>query len=368
MYIRWLSIKRWNNFPRIEDINPLDNTWFVIHIALFLSHLEEKKWRKPDKFYIIKKLIFDLFKVLILYDINSWTRDYINKIDSSFMSDLEKEVLDYIYSLNWWDFLKEDMKNLYALNMPLEDEIILASKKFAGYNECIINSRVFLYTYDVALEEINSFFNNTKLLSIKELLKNDSYKIYLWHIRRLSHCKRWAWKNRNYEISVMWHLVLVTFISYIVWNIENINNNKNYDIFNLILSSLYNDISESITWYINITNKKNTKKFEEILPKLELKMMNDYFFSYIWEDYKKSIMKYMLNPISSPDRELTKMADLISSMYESKIEFESWNLSFSQIYIDLKRKVNDFDMFSSNMFLKEINLSFEETNIDSINI
>jgi 5'-deoxynucleotidase YfbR-like HD superfamily hydrolase len=55
MFSKWLSIKRWNNFPRVEDITPLDNTWFVIHISLFLAHLEEKNGKKVDKEYIIKK-------------------------------------------------------------------------------------------------------------------------------------------------------------------------------------------------------------------------------------------------------------------------------------------------------------------------
>jgi hypothetical protein len=35
-------MKRWNNFPRIEDVSHLDNTGFAIHIALFMIHLEEQ--------------------------------------------------------------------------------------------------------------------------------------------------------------------------------------------------------------------------------------------------------------------------------------------------------------------------------------
>jgi hypothetical protein len=36
-------MKRWNNFPRIEEVSHLDNLGFVIHVALFLSYLEEQK-------------------------------------------------------------------------------------------------------------------------------------------------------------------------------------------------------------------------------------------------------------------------------------------------------------------------------------
>jgi hypothetical protein len=40
---RGLTMKRWNNFPRIEEVSHLDNLGFVIHVALFLSYIEEQK-------------------------------------------------------------------------------------------------------------------------------------------------------------------------------------------------------------------------------------------------------------------------------------------------------------------------------------
>jgi len=43
MLTRGISIKRWNNFPRVEYISLLDNVGFVIHIALFLAQKEEKE-------------------------------------------------------------------------------------------------------------------------------------------------------------------------------------------------------------------------------------------------------------------------------------------------------------------------------------
>ena len=141
-----LLIKRWNNFPRVEDITPLDNAWFVIHIALFLSHLEEKNGKKIDKCYIIKKIIFDLLKSLVLADINSWTRDYILKTNPKVMYDLEKKVFDYFFSMEGWDFLKKDIKEIfYNDSDSIENRIISGAKKFAWHQECVINARVYFY-------------------------------------------------------------------------------------------------------------------------------------------------------------------------------------------------------------------------------
>ena len=207
IFSRWLSIKRWSNFPRIEDITPLDNTWYVIHISLFLAYLEEKNGKKVDKNYIIKKVLFDLFKALVLSDINSGTRDYINEVDDSIMPKLEKKVEEYLFSFEGGDIIKQDIKEILSDNSKtLEDDIILAAKKFAWYNECLVNSRVFLFTYDVAMEQIKDYLekNKKKLYSLWQLIKNDDYKKYLGHIRRLSHCKRWSWKNRR-ERGFLWN-------------------------------------------------------------------------------------------------------------------------------------------------------------------
>lgn len=363
LYTRWLNITRWSNFPRIEDISPLDNSGYVIHIALFLSHLEEKHTNiKIDKEYIIKKILFELFQSLIISDINSWTRNYISSIDSKVLEKINKKVIKYILSFQWGDFIREDLKDvLYAKNKKIENDIIQVSKKYAWYNEALVNSKVYLFTYDLVLEEMNNFLDNhkKKLISLKILLENDDYKKYLSHIRRLSYCRRWLWTNRNYNVSVMSHLVLVTFISYILWNIEN-QNWWNYDIYKMILKSLYHDIPEAITWDIITPTKKSVDWFREILEKVELKMLNDYFFIYIDEEYREKIEKILLEPFEWIEWKLAKKADIISALYEAKVEKDSSNPEYDNIYKKLKKVVLDFNLISSDHFLKEILMDFEE--------
>jgi len=360
MFSKWLSIKRWNNFPRVEDITPLDNAGFVIHIALFLVHLEEKNNIKIDKEYIIKKIIFDLFKSLVLADINSGTRDYILKIDKNIMLELETKVLDFLYSFEDWDFIKSDMKQVFSdKTKKIEDDIINAAKKFAWHQECVINARVFLYAYDVALGEINSYLNENKnkLFCLRELLKNDNYKNYLSHIRRLSHAMRWSWKQRKYPVSVMSHLVIVTFISYILANLEN-GKWWNYNVYDIMARSIYHDIPEAITWDIITPIKNSVKWFRNVLEKVEKQMMNDYFFVYVDEDYEKEIYDYMLDPFSTKEWKLAKHADIISALLESRIERDSNNLEFINIYREIKSQVNKFDDYSSDYILKDVLLSF----------
>ncbi|MDF1682284.1 MAG: hypothetical protein P1U46_00470 [Patescibacteria group bacterium] len=82
-------MKRWNNFPRIEDVSHLDNVGYTIHIALFLAHLEEKNGKELDKEFIIKRIIFNCFITLLISDINSGTREYIKELDSSMFDKIE---------------------------------------------------------------------------------------------------------------------------------------------------------------------------------------------------------------------------------------------------------------------------------------
>jgi putative hydrolase of HD superfamily len=173
---------------------------------------------------------------------------------------------------------------------------------------------------------------------------------------------RWSWEQRNFPISVMSHLVITTFISYILWNIENnkSDNSSKYDIFDLMIKSIYHDIPEIITWDIITPIKSATPEFRDILEKVEEEMMDDYFFIYISKDYKNEISKYMLDPFSDNHWKLAKQSDIISALLESKIERDSWNPNFNDMYTKIKRILNNSEYVSTNAFLKNTLIDFWE--------
>jgi len=366
MLSSWISMKRWNNFPRIEDISHIDNVWFILHIALFLSHLEEKEWNIVDKEFIIKRILFNSTKILFLSDISSWTRVYIEKINKDIFPELEEKVFNHILSFNAPKYIKEDIKTIMNdETKTLELSIIKAAKRYAAYKECLINMKVFELTYEVPHNEIMTSLEEKRkeLKSLDRLLKDSNYEKYLLNIRKLSHSFRWNSEKRIFPISVMSHLVITAFLSYIIWSIENAKWWK-LNIYEMMLKAIYHDIPEAMTWDIITPTKKAIPWFSEILEEVEKKMLKDYLFYYVWDEYENFVKDYMLNPWAWTEWKYVKYADVICAMFESKIEVNYWSTNYIEIYRSLKRKVNAFEWPSVEYMLKEVSDSFDDKNIN----
>jgi putative hydrolase of HD superfamily len=128
----------------------------------------------------------------------------------------------------------------------------------------------------------------------------------------------------------------------------------------LIYRTIYHDIPEMITGDIITPTKSAIEWFRNVLEQVEQKMLDDYFFIYISKDYKKEISDYMLEPFSWKQWKLAKQADIISALLEARIERDSWNKSFNNIYMKIKKVLNKSEYSSTNLFLKNILIDFWE--------
>lgn len=52
-------------------------------------------------------------------------------------------------------------------------------------------------------------------------------------------------------------------------------------------------------------------------------MLDDYLFSYIEKDYKKFIAPYLFHPFEGEIGKIVKYADILSALFEAKIEILS---------------------------------------------
>lgn len=366
MLTRGTSIKRWNNFPRIEYISHLDNVGYVLHIALFLAYLEETEYSETiDREFLIKKIIFDSFKWLILADINAGTRDYILRIDSEKFTQVEEKWLEKIISLHSPDCIKDDIIHIIRSNsVSKENTIIAAAKKYAWYMEAQVNNVVYNTIYELPLYQIQRSLEQYRgeLKSFELLLSNSNYQKFLAHIRRLSHSMRWSGESRTLPISVMAHLVEVTFISYVIWQIENFHGNT-VDTLDMMKRALYHDIPEAITWDIINPTKKSVPGFAEVLEQVEKQMLDDYLFCHGPENLKNVLTPYIFEPFEKTEGKLVKYADILSALFEAKIEIIFWNTrEFEEIFWVLHRQLVNVDIPSVNYLLKNWLASFSDKN------
>jgi putative hydrolase of HD superfamily len=166
-----------------------------------------------------------------------------------------------------------------------------------------------------------------------------------------------------FPISVMSHLVLTTFLSYVIGMIEN-NKWWNLSIFEMMFKALYHDIPEAITWDIITPTKKAVPWFEEILEEVERDMLEDYLFYYVWDEYEQFVKWYMLNPWTWNEWAYVKSADIISALFEAKIEVNYGSTNFIEIYRNIKRKVNTYEYTSIEHILKHVADSFDNCEDD----
>lgn len=365
MLTRGISIKRWNNFPRVEYISLLDNVGFVIHIALFLAQKEEKEsWEELDSVFLIKYIIFQSFIPLVLSDINAGTKDYIKKIDPTIFSKVEKKGIEEILSIEWEKWLKDDIKEtLNTKDRKKELLIIKAARKYSGLLECSVNNKIFPEIYEVPLTQIQTSLEDLKkkLPSLEKLLKNENEKKYLFNLKRLAHITRWNGKVRFLPISVMAHLVITCFITYIIASKENQKEKDSFPLLDLMLRALYHDIPEAITGDIIAPTKKSIHGFSETLEQVEKAMLRDYLFSYIKKEYEDFLRPYLFEPFHGEKGKIVKHADILSALFEAKIETISWNIrEFKDISLKLYKKLIGTKRESIDYLINNTFIEFQE--------
>lgn len=358
LIFRWLSIYRWNNFPRVENISTNDNFAFVLHTVLLLTYiLEEKEWKKVDIWYIFKKFLFESFDTYVLSDINSDVKFRIKRKNAATFKLLQEKVHKFIVNLELPESIIEDINYIHDNEdnpkYELEDKLLHFAKLWVACYEAQFNGKIYEDIYAPIIDNMKKRINAPEFeLFLKYLNINwetNELEKYLLNIRRLQFNYRWNSKKRIYPISVMSHLLVSFFLAYIIGKIECKTEN---DIIEMMKRALFHDIPEAITGDIITPTKKAVKWFSELLQEVEKDMLEEYLLIYI-KKYKfyDTFEKYMLDPFEWELGKLVKLADLFSALFEARIESKR-NDEYAQIYNNIKRYLHTLPYPSINYILK----------------
>ena len=336
---RWLSIRRWNNYPRIEEFMENEHLSFKLQLSYIVVKILQEKWKQVDLLYIYKNIFWNNFFTFIYSDIKFDVKKYLKKNYKEINSKLYEQIYDFFNELNLPDSILKDFNdiiwnqiwdNLFSTKHGVEDNIISFIKVFEVKLEIENNVKFYPLAYGQILSKIEE-----DIVKYGELIWFDEWDIlnkYAWNLIKLKFAYRWNRMNRQTPVSVLSHLFLVFMFSYFLWTLKWFDDKQLEQILTI---SLLHDIPEAFTWDVITPTKKAASWFSQVLEEIETKLIEDniidLFSSY---EFKEELKNYTLNPFEWEIGKIAKYADNLSAMFEAKIEDSA---DFNRIYKDIKK-------------------------------
>lgn len=371
---RGLSVYRWNNFPRVEQVSATDHIAFSLHVAILLaSVIEEEKGIIYDRDYIFRKVLFSSFSTFVHSDISSEVKDQIKERNPVMYDELENIVYNMLSSWKLPAWMKADMEEIHNLSKQedhlyqKEDDLIAFSKLWASYHEAYFSNEVYLDVYRPAMDTIEQKIGQSKFDLFRSYINLDpenqnDLERFLLSVRRLQSSFRWNRMRRHYPISVMSHLFIISFIAYMIGNIEG---KSRQETTRMMMIALFHDIPEAITGDIVAPTKKAIEGFEELLSTIEKQLVNKYLLGYINKyAFSTEYESLMINPWGQENGKLVKLADHFSALFEAKIE-ASVDPEFNEIYKNIKKFLHS-SPYQSVDHLFKFWVDYFEDNIEDI--
>jgi putative hydrolase of HD superfamily len=171
---------------------------------------------------------------------------------------LSANLVDEMSRLGLRERVIVDIESTYSETSSKERELIRFAKSWASYYEVASNSVVYPEAYTTLLASMRETIEtseNQPFLAYLDLDMSHTHTQgkYLLTIHRLASSYRWNRMNRQYPISVLSHLTLVTYITYLL-GIEAGQSDREIDA--MLEIALYHDIPEAITGDIITPTKK----------------------------------------------------------------------------------------------------------------
>lgn len=240
----------------MEQVSATDHIAFSLHVAILLSSvIEEEKGIVFDRDYLFRKVLFSSFSTFVHSDISSEVKDQIKEKNPAMYAELENIVYEMLLSWKLPEWMKKDMQEVHNpfryRDHPhqKEDDLIAFSKLWASYHEAYFSNEVHLDVYRPAMDAIEQKLGQPRFDLFRSYIDLDpknqnDLERFLLSIRRLQASYRWNSMRRRYPVSVMSHLFIISFLAYIIGNIEGKNRGE---VTHMMMVGLFHDIPEAIT-------------------------------------------------------------------------------------------------------------------------
>ena len=266
------SISRWNDYPKMVDINELDKQAHKVLIAYFLAKLEGD----VNMRVIVEYGVFEFLSRVVVTDIRPDVLHYIQKSKASELNSWIKTQLDKIIDSEN-ELFKERLDNFFKGDETYKKErlILKAASYLATKWEFAIvyQTSKFLEGIDELKakvdEEIEDYF---ELASIKELLASTKLSKLIDLCGRLRFQRRWAQTQRIPQTNVLGHMLVVAIFSYF-YSLEVKACDKRLE--NNFYCALFHDLPESLTRDIISPVKYGVKGLDDIISEYEMRLIEE---------------------------------------------------------------------------------------------
>ncbi len=340
---KMFSMRRWNNKPTVEQNSEASNSGFILQTAHLLGMIEKVDGKDVDfKKLIVRGVLKDMPKC-ILSDISLETKRTIQRLSPNLWEEVYKgAVEDVIQTVP--DEWKEEFEDaiINSRDDSLEGKILEAADTYAAFVEADVNSRLFGEYFSEIRDSIMEKIKEMKVDSLKKLLSNENLKKYLTRVRGLMHAVRWNQHSRTVQTTVSGHTLFVVFVAYLL----ALEDGK-VDVLNVLERALFHDVPEALTGDIISPTKRRVEGFEEVIEKVESKMVHEDLLPLIPDEIAHHYAPLMLEPFGGGrEGKITRAADLIGSLIECKIELDNGVRAsiFERGYAGIKKQLLDMNL------------------------
>ncbi len=265
------NIQRWNDHVRPVELTELDKQAHKAVIAYIIAKMEEEdRGRKINWDSLIEGSIFEFLHRVVLTDIkpvvfhrimkikgkelNSWVFEKLENELCETGTDFKNRFQRYFLEEDYCSFEKKILKAAHYLATNWEFQIIYkASPDFYGIEK----------TKENIENEIEDHYDFIGVQKIS--LGRKSYG-FLDMCGQLRLQKRWAQSPRLPETSVLGHMLIVAFLSYIFSMKQNFCSKRKYNNF---YCALFHDLPEVLTRDIISPVKTSVSGLDEIILEYE---------------------------------------------------------------------------------------------------
>ena len=266
------SISRWNDYPKMVDLNELDKQAHKFIIAYFLAKLENDVNMKT----IVEYGVFEFLSRVVVTDIRPDVFHHIQKSKASELSAWIKVQLESIIDDEKSEFKERFEQYLQNENENPKERLVL---KAASYLSTRWEFNV-VYQTSQFLEDID------ELKAKVEEEKEDYYELdsflRLQHSNkllrlvdlcgRLRFQKRWAQTQRIPQTNVLGHMLVVAIFAYF-YSLEVGACDKRLE--NNFFCALFHDLPESLTRDIISPVKYGVRGLNDIISEYEMRLIDE---------------------------------------------------------------------------------------------